>query len=659
MCGIAGIVDSSRNVVIPMELLKEMIGVLRHRGPDGFGYYTDENIGLAHARLSIIDLEGGRQPIHNEDQTLWIIFNGEIFNYIELRDVLEKRGHRFYTMSDTEVIVHLYEDYGSECLKFLNGQFVFAIWRLRDETLFIARDRVGIRPLFYTQLNGSLLFASEIKALFVNKNVIREIDPFALDQIFSFWVTLPPRTAFKDVYELPAGHYMTFKKGNMKIEKYWDLDFMVEGEPKAEELYACELRELLLDATRLQLRADVPVGAYLSGGIDSSVIAALIRNYSGNTLRTFSVTFDDAVFDESEYQRQMIDHLGTEHSNIRCTYSDIGEVFPDVVWHTEKPVVRTAAAPLFILSKLVRESGYKVILTGEGSDEILAGYDIFKEVKVRRFIEKYPDSKFRPLIFKRLYPYLANSPVRSIRYAESFFNVGPSGYPPACYSHIPRWNTTSKIKTFFSGSLKNTLGCYRGADELSPLFPADISGYDDVSLAQYLEIKTLLSCYLLSSQGDRVAMAHSIEGRVPFLDHRFVEFCCKLPATLRMRGLNEKYILKESMKGLLPPSIVKRSKQPYMAPDAKSFFHKDSPDYVSELLSEDNLRKTGYFSPEAVSALVKKCGHNAVLGFKDNMAIVGIISTLLLHECFVHNFNPTKYVVNNEDAEVHEYVAKN
>jgi asparagine synthase (glutamine-hydrolysing) len=381
----------------------------------------------------------------------------------------------------------------------------------------------------------------------------------------------------------------------------------------------------------------VPVGAYLSGGIDSSVITALIKNFTDTPLRTFSVTFEDKVFDESSYQKQMIDHLETDHSEVRCTYSDIGSVFPEVIWHTEKPLLRTAPAPLFILSRLVRDSGYKVVLTGEGSDEILAGYDIFKEVKVRRFIEKYPDSKFRPLILKRLYPYLANSPVKSLPYAEAFFRSDNSAYPSECYSHVPRWNTTSKIKTFFSDSVRESLGSYNPASELSSLMN-DAGGYDDLSLAQYVEIKTLLSGYLLSSQGDRVCAAHSIEGRYPFLDHRVIEYCCKLPPDVRMRVLSEKDILKTSMRGLVPTSILNRTKQPYMAPDAQSFFSSDSPGYVNELLSEESLRKTGLFSANAVSALVKKCRKNPVLGFKDNMAIVGIISTLLLHDMFVENF---------------------
>lgn len=638
MCGIAGILNLSGGNQISMQNLKKMGDVLRHRGPDGFGYYTDEQIGLVHARLSIIDLEGGWQPIYNEDRSLCIIFNGEIFNYIELRRSLEDKGHRFSTKSDTEVIIHLYEDYGAECLKYLNGQFAFAVWNRQSRQLFLARDRVGIRPLFYTVADGAFIFGSEIKALFVDRRVRRQIDPYALDHIFTFWMTIPPRTAFKDIMELPAGHHMIVEKGDIRIEKYWEPDFTTESHPKTEEEYAETLRELLIDATRLQLRADVPVGAYLSGGIDSSVITTLIKRYTDTPLRTFSVTFSDDVYDEGEYQRQMIEYLDTEHSNINCDYSNIGAVFPEVIWHAEKPLVRTAPAPLYLLSKLVRDSGFKVVLTGEGSDEILAGYDIFKEVKVRRFLEKYPGSRFRPLILKRLYPYLAHSPVKSLKYAEAFFRTDTASYPPEYYSHLPRWNTTSMIKAFFSDSLKDELRDYGNTNELSHYLSDDLAGYDSMSRAQYIEMKTLLSGYLLSSQGDRVTSAHSVEGRFPFLDHRVIEFSCKLPPNIRMKTLTEKYLLKESMKDLLPDSLLKRTKQPYMAPDAKSFFHGGT-DYLEELLSEDYLKKSAYFNPKTVSALIKKSSQSPVLGFKDNMAVVGIISTLLLHDQFVKNYD--------------------
>jgi asparagine synthase (glutamine-hydrolysing) len=639
MCGITGIYNLQENREIPLRVLRSMTTALRHRGPDGSGYYNDESIGMGHRRLSIIDLEGGTQPLHNEDRSVWITFNGEIFNYLELRDELIKKGHVFHTHSDTEVIVHLYEEEGPDCVHSLNGQFAFGIWDRKKRELFIARDRLGIRPLFYTIVDGQLLFASEIKSLFVDPRVRRNIDLFALDQICTFWMTVPPRTAFQDVCELPAGHHMTVKNGSFRIERYWEPDFAQDPDRKTEDEYAEQLRSLLIDATKLQLRADVPVGAYLSGGLDSSVIASLIKNYSSTPLRTFSVSFTDKTYDESDHQLRMSEHLQTSHSEIHCSSGDIGRVFPDVVWHMEKPVLRTAPAPLFLLSQLVRENGYKVVLTGEGADEVLSGYDIFKEVKIRQFIQRCPGSKFRPLILKRLYPYLANSPVRSVQYAEAFFQSDPTQYPSYCSSHAPRWNTTVKTKMFFSDHLKQELKGYDPVSDLSQYLSPDLPECDPLSLAQYLEMKTLLSGYLLSSQGDRVAMAHSVEGRFPFLDHRVVEFCCKLPPKIRMKGLTEKYALRKSMRGLLPESTLWRTKQPYLAPDATSFFGDSGPEYVEDLLSERNLRKTGYFSPKAVALLHNKCKKNAVIGFKDNMAVVGIISTLLVHELFIERFS--------------------
>ncbi|MHB8893970.1 MAG: asparagine synthase (glutamine-hydrolyzing) [Candidatus Geothermincolia bacterium] len=641
MCGIAGIHHPTRGASVPKLYLEAMAAVLRHRGPDGFGFYRDEHVGLAHTRLSIIDLEGGWQPIHNEDRSVWIVFNGEIFNYVELRAALEKQGHVFSTKSDTEVIVHLYEQYGTACLSYLNGQFAFAIWDAKNRRLFLARDRVGIRPLYYAMVGDELLFASEIKALFTDPRLPREIDPNALDQIFTFWMTVPPCTAFRGISELEPGHFMVVENGQRRIQRYWDPDFTPDLPRRSDEDYADELLALLVDATRIQLRADVPVGAYLSGGIDSSAITALIKHYTDTPLRTFSVTFADKDFDETAYQQQVVNHLGTDHSSISCTYEDIGDAFPDVVWAMEKPVLRTAPTPLFLLSGLVRESGYKVVLTGEGADEILAGYDLFKEAKVRRFIEKNPGSKFRPLLLKRLYPYLATSPIKASRYAETFFAPVSTDYPPHCYAHVPRWSTTTKAKQFFSPSLRERVAGHDSLRDLAALVPGHISSYDHLSQAQYLEIKTLLSGYLLSSQGDRVAMAHSIEGRYPFLDHRVMEFCFRLPPTVRMRGLTEKYLLKMCLGDRLPKSVIRRTKQPYRAPDAKSFFGGKRHAYVEDLLSESALTRTGYFDPKAVGMLAAKCARSPVLGFKDNMAIVGVISTQLLHDRFIDRYDNT------------------
>ncbi|HHJ05931.1 MAG TPA: asparagine synthase (glutamine-hydrolyzing), partial [Anaerolineae bacterium] len=361
MCGIVGAVNLSPSEPTQEKTLRQMLAMIRHRGPDEFGVYLDKTIGLGSARLSIIDLGGGQQPIGNEDGTLWIVFNGEIFNYRELRPQLEARGHRFSTHSDTEVILHLYEEYGPACLQQLNGQFALAIWDKKEQSLFLARDRVGIRPLFYTLAAGKLIFASEIKAILAHPQTQAEIDPVSLHQVFTFWSPLTPRSIFKGIMALPPGHYAKIQRGKVTIEPYWELDFPAAPVKKGALADAVEeLKALLVDATQIRLRADVPVGAYLSGGIDSSVIAAIIRNYTNNRLDTFSIAFDDPEFDESQYQYRMADFLGTDHQVIQAGYGDIARVFPDVVWHAETPVIRTAPAPMFLLSGLVRQNNFKV-----------------------------------------------------------------------------------------------------------------------------------------------------------------------------------------------------------------------------------------------------------------------------------------------------------
>ncbi len=647
MCGIAGILNLRNHTEISTDSLKRMVSTIKHRGPDEFGLYKESQIMLGHARLSIIDLSTGRQPMSNEDKTIWITFNGEIFNYLELRRDLLKKGHRFSTHSDTEVIIHLYEDHGPQCLQYLNGQFAFSIWDKNKKELFLARDRLGIRPLFYTANHDRFYFASEIKAIFASREINREIDPVALDQIFTLWTTVPTRTAFKDIHELPPGHYLVIKNGNISTHQYWDLKFPNEPTKLTFEEASEKLRELLIDSIRLRLRADVPVGAYLSGGLDSSVITALIHHFSNAPLQTFSIAFEDKDFDESPYQKEMARSLGTEHNEIRCTSADISANFPQVVWHMEKPVLRTAPTPLFLLSKLVRENNFKVVLTGEGADEVLAGYDIFKETKIRQFWARFPDSRYRPLLLKKLYPYLPAFQGQSGAYRQAFFNEGLSDTSDEFFSHRPRWLTTSKTKLFFSEELRRQIHTVTPEDTLTGYLSPEFSKWPPLARAQYVETKNLLSGYILSSQGDRVSMANSIEGRVPFLDHRIVEFCAGLPLHYKIQGLNEKRILKECMGKYLPKMIKKRTKQPYMAPDSKSFFHSGKvEDYVEELLNDDSIKEYGYFNPKPLKLLVNKCRRGGVTGFKDNMALVGILSTQLLHYNFIKNFRNTENVEN-------------
>jgi len=636
MCGIAGLVKLKQTAA-DTNVLWQMIGALAHRGPDDSGVFVDSNVGLAHARLSIIDLTGGHQPMSIEHGSLWITFNGEIFNYVELRDELQRKGHRFTTRSDTEVILRMYMEKGEECVDDFNGQWAFAIWDVRQRKLFLSRDRYGVRPLFYTISGNDFLFASEIKAIFAIPGVKREIDLQGLDQIFTFWVTLPARTVFKNISQLPPGHSLTLKEGQVCVRQYWKPEYVSREELKQDSAgqRAEELLALMEDAARIRLRSDVPVGAYLSGGIDSSFTTALISRFAQNRLQTFSVAFEDPTLDESSYQKEASTFLNTRHAEIRCSNEQIGAIFPDVIWHTEQPVLRTAPAPLYLLSRLVRESGFKVVLTGEGADEILGGYDIFKEAKIRRFWGRITNSRLRPLLLKRLYPYMEDIQRQPSAYLQSFFHVSYEDLVNPFFSHLPRWELTSKLKMFFSDDVMQELRTCDNLSELRQELPRSYSRWPDFCQAQHLETTYLLPGYILSSQGDRMAMAHSVEGRYPFLDHRIGEFAAKLHPSLKMRVLNEKFLLKEAARGKVPRSIIRRSKQPYRAPDGKSFFVGRSPDYVDELLSPEALKRSGLFRPNPVLKLVAKFKSGRATSTKDNMALVGILSTQVMAHKFL------------------------
>jgi asparagine synthase (glutamine-hydrolysing) len=639
VCGIAGFSGPDVYPDAARPLLARMIHTLAHRGPDGYGFHAEPGVGLAHARLSIIDLATGDQPIHNPRRDVWTVFNGEIFNYIELRAELEAAGHVFYTRSDTEVIVHLYDRHGDRFVEYLNGQFAIALWDSRRQRLVLARDRAGIRPLFHVRAQGRTWFASEVKALFAALPQCAVIDPAGLAQTFTYWSTLEPQTIYRDIQSLPPGCLLAIESdGSETLRRYWDWTFpdaadsAPSREPRSVDQAAAELRELLVDAVRLQLRADVPVGAYLSGGLDSSGIVAMIRGFTQTPVRTFSVAFEDGEFDESQHQQAMVRHLGTDHTTLRCTRRDIGDAFPRLIRHTETPVLRTAPVPLMLLAGSVREQGYKVVLTGEGADEVFGGYDLFKEAKIRRFWARQPDSRMRPLLLQRLYGYLENSPVRNPAFAQSFFGQGMEHLQRPIFAHTPRWATSQRALAFLSPELRASVGDWNPLDAYERTLPAEISSWSCLARDQYVEAKSLLAGYLLSSQGDRVAMASSIEGRVPYLDHRVIEFANRLPASFKIRGMTEKYILRRALSDLLPQEILQRTKQPYRAPDSQSFFFDGQPlDYVAELMGADSIRAAGYFDPASVGRLVEKCRQGRATGFADNQAFVGILSTMLVH----------------------------
>ena len=638
MCGIAGICNITSREPVTERKLEAMVNMLHHRGPDGKGFYVSDGIGLGHARLSIIDLCTGKQPIHNEDKTVWVTFNGEIFNYVELREVLASKGHRFYTTTDTEVIVHLYEEYGDDFVSHLNGQFAIGLWDVRKERLVLARDRVGIVPLFYTEEAGSLIFASEVKAILAIAKSSPRLNPSALDQIMTFWSPVSPATIFENVFEISPGQILVLENGKKRISRYWDWQFPEsEGgyNPSPVEDLATELHELLVDATKIRLRSDVPVGAYLSGGLDSSVLTSLIHHYGKVPLRTFSIGFEDKNLDESSYQKEMIKCLGADHSSIRCGRSDIASFFEKTIWHTESPVLRTAPVPMSMLSGLVHEQGYKVVLTGEGSDEVLGGYDIFKEAKIRQFWSKNPESAIRPMLLKRLYPYLDLS--KGQAYLQNFFGTAIETPDLPWFSHLPRWETTAKCKTFFSDDLKARLN-EDAIDRIVETFPSSMANWHHFNRAQYIEAKSLMGGYLLCSQGDRALMTNSVEGRFPFLDHRVIEFANRVHPKHKMKALNEKYLLKKAESDYVPKSIINRYKQPYRAPDIPAFFGSEgSHGYVKELLSKEKLLDYNYFDPEKVGRLIRKINRGMAIGYKDNMALVGILSTQVWHYKFIES----------------------
>lgn len=632
MCGLAGFVGE---VAEPERRLGAMAEAVAHRGPDGRGIFAAPGAGLAHVRLSILDLADGAQPMPSPDGALTLAFNGEIFNYIELRAMLAARGYVFRTSGDTEVLLHLYAEMGEACLPWLNGDFAFALWDAPRRRMLLARDRMGVRPLFHAEHGGVLYFASEAKALLALPGFPAALDPVALDQIFTLWAPIAPRTAFRGISELEPGCLMVAEPGRKRIARWWQPDFPDAADTPREAdaaAKAAELEALLEDATRLRLRADVPVGACLSGGLDSAVTATLAAKFSPGRLETFSVAFDSAEHDESAFQAVMAEALGTRHHAVRCAGNDIAASFAEVVRLAEKPLIRTAPAPMLKLYGLVRQAGIKVVLTGEGADEVFAGYDIFKEARVRRFCARQPGSRIRPHLFRKLYPYLPGLQRQTADYLAAFFGAGAAAPDDPLFSHRPRLRGTAAAKLFFSADLRAALGGYDAAEEMVSALPPRFGRWHPLHQAQYLEMRFLLPGYILSSQGDRMAMGVGVEGRFPFLDHRLVEWAATLPPGLKLKGLEEKHILRRAMAARLPEKIARRVKQPYRAPDSQAFA--GAGDLVQAALDPGAVAARGLFNPAAVKRLAEKCAANPQPGFRDDTAFVGILSTQLWLDTF-------------------------
>ena len=628
MCGIAGIARGEP-AGVHERTLRRMADALAHRGPDASGTWSGDRVGLAHTRLSIIDVACGQQPLANEDGQVLVTYNGEVYNYRELRVELERAGHRFRTHSDTEVLVHAYEEWGDDFPNRLNGQFAFAIYDQRRERVLLVRDRFGVRPLFYAERNGSLYFASEVKALFATGEVPAAPDLAGLDEVFTFWGSRAPRTPFQGVRQLAPGTLAVWERGRLLVRRWYALDYPEAGDEPRDAIQ--RLDEIMRGSVAFRLRSDVPVGGYLSGGLDSSITCALAAEGSPHALRTFSITFTDPSLDESAEQKLVHEQVRSEHATVRVGGGEIAAVFPDVVRHAETPMVRTAPAPMFLLAKLTKERGIKVVLTGEGADELFLGYDIFKEDSVRRFCLRHPESEARPKLFDRLYPYVDHARGGDLWRKSLLQGASPDD---PLFSHAPRFTLASKVKAFYSADTKAALAGTDVIGDLRASLPQDMMKWSPLNRAAYLEMTTLLAGYLLNTQGERMGMAHGVEGRFPFLDHRLFELSAALPTSSKLLGLKEKEILKRWAKGVVPPAVRARHKQPYRAPDTPAFFADGEPEYVERMMGEDGVRRAGLFDPAAVAGLLRRARAGRVTSFAENQSFVGILSAQLWYDTF-------------------------
>lgn len=616
MCGLAGYIDLRREGRVQDKVLDEMINTLVHRGPDSRGSFCGENAGLGFRRLSIIDLETGSQPLFNEDRTLILLCNGEIYNHVELRKELVQKGHQFYTKSDVEVLLHLYEERGPECVNQLNGQFAFVIYDTRNHSLFVARDHFGICPLYYAVVDGMFAFASEIKALLSVPGISRSVDFTGLDQVLSFPGTISPRTIFRSIESLPGGHFAVIRNENVHVTQYWDLNYPLAGEeeePKPEKYYVDRLLDLFEASVSYRLQADVPVGFFLSGGLDSSMIAAMIRRISPESERhSFSVSFSDNGIDESRYQRMMSKAVSSIHHEILFDETQVASQLRNVVFHAECPIKESYNTASLALSHSARENGVKVVLNGEGSDELFAGYVGYGFDKQRA--ESLPKNDLETILGNDLRERLWGDESLSYEKDEySFQEVKTSLYSEALIEDLDEFDCTN-----------------------FPVINKDrVRGRHPVHKRSYLDFKLRLGGHLIADHGDRMAMANSIEARYPFLDIDFVEFCREIPADFKLNGFTEKAILKKAARDLVPTEIVAREKFGFVAKGTPSLLQRKV-EWVWDMLSHEQIRRQGYFNPDAIECLKAKYsrkGYQLNPALEDDLLMV-VLTFGLLQELF-------------------------
>jgi asparagine synthase (glutamine-hydrolysing) len=632
MCGIAGFFEPSFHLdQVPGRLIK-MLQMQQHRGPDEFGYYFDEKAGIATARLSIIDLSAGQQPLSDASRRYWIAYNGEVYNYLELRKEMEANGIIFKTKSDTEVVLQNFIRHGVQGTNLLNGEFCFAVYDSLRKELFLCRDRFGQRPVFYIKQGNTLFFSSEIKSFLACPEIQLELDFASLSSMFQTWGTLPQQSVFKRVSQVNVGSCLHINERGETEEVYYRLDYRRERFAGSYR-EACEITRANLEgAVKLRLRSDVEVGTYLSGGLDSTIITAMAQENLNRTLRTYSLSFEDKDYDESEYQLEASESIGTLHHQVHIKSKDIVDFFPEVIWNAELPLFRTAPVPMYLLSKAVNEDNLKVILTGEGSDESFVGYDIFKETLIRSSWHSM-DRETQKQAILSLYPYLKHFSSKNINPLISVFERSAVNPNTPFFSHRIRFTNSALSRRLLSEKSTNLL-----ANDFWTANAEMLVSFTPLERAQWLEFMTLLQGYLLSTQGDRVALGNSVENRAPFLDFTVVEWAQSLPLEFKLGpGGIEKRILKDAFAEIIPTSIVKRHKQPYRAPDAVVFLkHMSQTPFMDLLLSESELTKHNWLNPKIAMNFVRKMRSVSVhdISAAEDQAFLLLLSTLLLEDMY-------------------------
>ena len=632
MCGIAGALDLNGQREFPREVLARMTGAIAHRGPDDESFYTEPGVALGARRLSIVDLSGGRQPLCNENQKIWVAFNGELFDYPELQRDLTARGHTLQTRCDTECWVHLYEDFGTGMFDHARGQFAVSLWDRESRTLILGRDRPGIVPLYYTEVDGWLLWGSEVKALLRSGMVNARMDPKGIDHLFSFFCAGTTRTFFEGIKSLPPGHFLKATNGRVSIHRYWDLNFPDAGQERRSSKPAelvDELEHKLQRAVQKRLRGDVPVVSYLSGGLDSTVVLGLTKHVRGKAVPSFTIGFDKAGPDERTSATESANVLGSKLTTLTLNKRDLADAFPELVVAAEGPVLDTSCAALMKLARTVHDQGYKVTLTGEGADEALAGYVWFRTQKLRDSV----NSVFGGRQLNNLLRWTALKAIGGPSADASGMEMRP-GVRPA-QQDLYEFIRLSR-PTLYSDSLKARLAGHSAYQDLDFDHPRP-KQWHPLNQSLYLGYKAMLAGLLMIPKGDRISMHSSIEARYPFLDEDVIEFCASIAPEYKIHGKTEKWILRQVAAKTLPKQLANRPKTMFRASLSGTFLGEGHPAWVDELLSPESLAKTGYFNPAAVAMEVRKQTNFPRITpkrFVFDVALTCVVTTQLFHHLF-------------------------